>query len=93
MFQVELRQTTKFMAQFSATYVREYLGLIRDVITDGQRVGRFRPALSPTLAAKVVFGALDEMATNWVLSERDYDLQGQADEVVDFFIHGLAATP
>src|SRR5687768_462748 len=31
-FQIELRQSTKFMERFSATQLREYLGIIRDVI-------------------------------------------------------------
>jgi TetR/AcrR family transcriptional regulator, fatty acid metabolism regulator protein len=88
-FQVELRRTTKFMARFSATGLREYLGLIRDIIDEGQRMGRFRAGPSPTLVAKIFFGALDEMATNWVLSERRYDLEAQADEVVDVFVNGL----
>jgi TetR/AcrR family transcriptional regulator, fatty acid metabolism regulator protein len=88
-FQVELRQTTKFMERFSATYLREYLGLIRDIVSAGQRVGIFRPETSPTLAAKVLFGALDEMATNWVLSHRRYDLAAQADAVVDLLVHGV----
>jgi TetR/AcrR family fatty acid metabolism transcriptional regulator len=92
-FQVELRQTTKFMAQFSATGVRQYLGIIRDVVSDGQRRGCFRHDLSPTLIAKMFFGALDEMATNWVLSERSYDLAGDADDVVSLVVHGLAAPP
>ena len=35
-FQVELRQSTKFMERFSATQLREYLGVIRTVIADGQ---------------------------------------------------------
>ncbi len=39
-FQVELRQSTKFMEQFSTTRLREYLGLIRDAIGDGQAAGR-----------------------------------------------------
>ena len=34
-FQVELRQSTKFMERFSATHLREYLGIIRDVIAEG----------------------------------------------------------
>src|SRR5215831_3007980 len=38
-FQVELRQSTKFMERFSATLLRDYLGLIRDAIADGQRAG------------------------------------------------------
>jgi TetR/AcrR family fatty acid metabolism transcriptional regulator len=90
-FQVELRQTTKFMSRFSTTGLRDYLGLIRDVVTDGQKQGYFREGVNPTLVAKMIFGALDEMATNWVLSERTYDLASDADTVVDLFIHGLRA--
>ena len=90
-FQVELRQTTKFMARFSATGLRDYLGIIRDVVTDGQKQGRFRSRPSPTLVAKMLFGALDEMATNWVLSERKYDLASDADAVIDVFVTGLGA--
>src|SRR5216110_1649415 len=41
-FQVELRQSTKFMERFSATYLRQYLGIIRDVIAEGQAEGVFR---------------------------------------------------
>jgi len=88
-FQVELRQSTKFMEQFSATYLREYLGIIRDVIAQGQAQGAFRPGINPTLAAKMFFGGLDEMATNWILSRRKYSLAAQADAVVDIFVGGL----
>ncbi len=38
-FQVELRQSTKFMERFSSTLLRDYLGLIREAIADGQRAG------------------------------------------------------
>ena len=88
-FQIELRQTTKFMERFSATYVREYLGIIREVIEDGQARRIFRGAINPTLAAKVLFGALDEMATNWVLSPRAYDLGADADPIVDLILDGV----
>ena len=88
-FQVELRQSTKFMERFSATHLREYLGLIRDVIAEGQAKGLFRKQINPTVAAKVFFGALDEMATNWILSKRKYSLASEADAVVDLFVGGL----
>ena len=39
------------------------------------------------------FGALDEMATNWILSDRKYELVADADAVVDVFLHGLAGPP
>jgi TetR/AcrR family transcriptional regulator, fatty acid metabolism regulator protein len=88
-FQVELRQSTKFMERLSATHVREYLGIIRDVIADGQARGSFRSETNATLAAKLVFGALDEMATNWILSRRRYALANEADAIVDLFVGGL----
>jgi TetR/AcrR family fatty acid metabolism transcriptional regulator len=90
-FQVELRQSTKFMERFSSTLLREYLGLIRDSIAEGQRDGVFRADLNPTVAAKMFFGALDEMATNWILSSRRYSLEADADAVVDLFINGARA--
>jgi TetR/AcrR family transcriptional regulator, fatty acid metabolism regulator protein len=88
-FQVELRQSTKFMERFSSTQLREYLGIIRDVIAEGQAQQAFRSEINPTLAAKLFFGALDEMATNWILSRRRYSLVGEADAIVQLFVGGL----
>ena len=88
-FQVELRQSTKFMERFSSTLLREYLGVIRAVIADGQKAGVFRKELNPTLAAKLFFGGLDEMATNWVLSRRKYSLVSEAEGIVDVFVGGF----
>jgi TetR/AcrR family fatty acid metabolism transcriptional regulator len=88
-FQVELRQTTKFMEQFSATGLRDYLGVIQQTIEDAQVKGLFRKSINPRTAAKVFFGALDEMATNWILSRRRYALAAQADEIVDILVGGF----
>ena len=90
-FQVELRQSTKFMEQLSSSQLRTYLGQLRDAIVDGQSSGAFNKQINPTLAAKALFGALDEMATNWILSKRRYDLASEADTVVDLFVNGLAS--
>ena len=90
-FQVELRQSVKFLEQFSSTRVREYLGIIRDVIAAGQARGVFRDGLKPTIAAKMFFGLLDQMATNWVLSPRPYPLEAEAALVVDLFVNGIAS--
>ena len=88
-FQVELRSSTKFMEQFSATKVAEYLEMIRSVIEEGQRRGVFRQELNPKIVSKVLFGALDEMATNWVLSRKRYSLASTAEPVLDVFLNGL----
>lgn len=88
-FQVELRQSVKFMERFSESFLQDYFKLIRQAIVDGQQRGAFRKDLSATTATKIFFGALDEMATNWVLSRRKYDLSAEADAVVDLFINGV----
>ena len=90
-FQVELRQSVKFMERFSESFLQDYFKMIREAIADGQRDGLFRTDINPTSAAKMMFGALDEMATNWILSRRRYSLEADADAVVDLFINGARA--
>jgi len=86
---VELRQSVKFMERLSASFLQDYFTLIRQAIADGQARGVFRKDVSATMATKIFYGALDEMATNWVLSRRRYDLAAEADAVADLFINGV----
>ncbi len=88
-FQMELRQSTRFLSEFSHHHMIEYLGLVRDAITEGQASGTFRREMSDKYAANCFFGALDEMVTSWVLSEHDYHLAHVADGVVDIFLNGM----
>jgi TetR/AcrR family transcriptional regulator, fatty acid metabolism regulator protein len=90
-FQVELRGSTKFMEEFSAAGFAEYLALIRSTFEEGQRAGLFRADLNPKVVSKILFGALDEMATNWILSRRRYKLAPLADQVLDIFLNGVNA--
>ncbi len=87
--QVELRHSLKFMSLFSQQEVADYLGVLRKVVEGGQREGTFRRNLHPQLVAKAVFGILDEMVTSWILSEKDYDVAAQADQVADLILTGL----
>jgi TetR/AcrR family fatty acid metabolism transcriptional regulator len=88
-FQVALRGSTKFMEEFSAAGFAEYLALIRSTFEEGQRAGIFRANLNANVVAKILFGALDEMATNWILSKRRYKLAPMADDVLDIFLNGV----
>lgn len=88
-FQVELRGSTKFMEAFSAAGFAEYLDLIQETIAAGQREGSFRTDLNARVCAKILYGALDEMATNWILSDRDYELETMAEAVLDVFFNGV----
>lgn len=90
-FQVELRHSQKFMEHVSATILADYLDLIRQVIRQGQSEGVLRSTLPATTVAKCFFGMLDEMATNWVLSHRQYKLEEFAPVVADLFLGGLRA--
>jgi TetR/AcrR family fatty acid metabolism transcriptional regulator len=87
-FQVELRQSTRFMERFTASWLRDYFALLDEVIEEGQRDGSLRADVNRKLAAKVLFGALDETVTSWLLSERRYPLKEQAAPVVDLFLRG-----
>lgn len=88
-FQVEFRSSSKFMEQFSATGVTKYLDLIRTSIDEAQRRGIFRRDINANLTAKILFGALDEMVTNWVLSKKQYSLVATGDALLDVFLNGV----
>jgi TetR/AcrR family fatty acid metabolism transcriptional regulator len=88
-FQIELRQSTKFMEQFSTTYLAQYLQMLREIIEEGQRRGIFRKQVNSKVVAKFLFGALDEMATNWVLSHKHQSLTAMVEPVLDIFLNGV----
>ena len=88
-FQVELRGSTKFMEEFSAAGFAEYLSIIHRTIEEGQQTGVFRKDLNATICSKILFGALDEMVTNWILSKKPYPLAPVADEVLKVFFGGV----
>ncbi|MDQ3281081.1 MAG: TetR family transcriptional regulator [Acidobacteriota bacterium] len=87
--QVELRHSLKFMSLFSQQEVADYLNVIRKIVEHGQQEGTFRRNVHPQLAAKSIFGVLDEMVTSWILSEKEYDLPEQAEQVADLILTGL----
>ena len=89
--QVELRQGHKFFRGASAHEVEAYFALISSVLEEGVEAGLFRKDLPIKVATKVLFGALDQMTTSWVLGKRRYKLSETADAVADIFLKGVAA--
>lgn len=88
-FQVQLRGSIKFMREFSSAGFAEYLDIIRKTISEGQEQGLFRRDLNPVVSSKILFGALDEMVTNWILSKKKFDLAPVTGEVLDVFFNGV----
>ncbi|KRT72939.1 MAG: TetR family transcriptional regulator [Candidatus Rokubacteria bacterium CSP1-6] len=91
--QVELRQGQKFFRGASANEVSGYFDLISSVLEEGMAAGMFRSDLPVKTVRKVLFGAMDQMATSWVLGKRGYKLSETAEAVADIFLKGLAAKP
>jgi TetR/AcrR family fatty acid metabolism transcriptional regulator len=89
--QVELRQGQKFFRGASAREVQAYFSLIASILEEGVAAGQFRKDLPVKVATKVLFGAMDQMTTSWVLGKRGYKLSGTADAVAEIFLRGIAA--
>jgi len=89
--QVEQRQGQKFFRGASAHEISSYFTLIGSVLEEGVAEGRFRPGLPVKTATKALFGAMDQMATSWVLGKRGYRLADTAEALADIFLRGVAA--
>ena len=88
-FQMELRQHARSLAEFSHEHLVEYFNLVRQAIHDGRASGEFRAEMPEKIAANCFFGAIDEMVTSWVLSEKDYPLEQAAGPLLDILMHGM----
>jgi len=88
-FQVELRHSLHFLDIFSRSRMREYLGIIATIVEQGQEEGRFRKGIDPLFTAKAIFGILDEMTTDWVLSSKNTRLESRTDPVAFLILGGL----
>ena len=62
---------------------------MREAITEGKTRGEFRQEMPEKIAANCFFGAIDEMVTSWVLSEKDYPLAHAADPLIDILLNGM----
>ncbi|MGC8490352.1 MAG: TetR/AcrR family transcriptional regulator C-terminal domain-containing protein [Syntrophobacteraceae bacterium] len=87
-FQVELRQSSRFMRQVKGG-LQQYLNLIREIVAKGRREGSFRSGISAGLVTHFIFGTLDEVVSTWVMSGMKYNLVSFADQLVDLFVNGI----
>ena len=88
-FQVELRQSSRFMREYKKGELKQYLDLIGEIIEQGQREGSMRKDLPLGLVKRLVFGTLDEVVSTWVLAGRRYNLETLAQPIVDLFLRGI----
>jgi len=88
--QVELRQGHKFFRGASAHEVSAYFELIGSILEEGQAAGQIRRDVAIKIATKVLFGAMDQVATSWVLGKRKYRLSDATEAVAAVFLRGVS---
>lgn len=89
--QIELRQSALELRKEIGKTLKPYLHLIESVLLEGMASGAFRPELDVKLSRQLIFGAMDEAVSSWLLSDRKYSLSAQVEGTVDFFLRALRA--
>jgi TetR/AcrR family fatty acid metabolism transcriptional regulator len=90
---VIIRQSTRLMKEFAAPKFLAYLDAIARIVHDGQAAGDFRTDVSPHIAARAVFGALDGITLTWALGRAEQGaLARAATQLSDILLRGLAPT-
>ena len=88
-FQIEFRHNIVFMERLTKTRLADYFKIIEGVISEGQQKGLFKE-LNPRFCAKILFGIIDEMVTSWLIANKNYKLEKDADILVNTFVYGIA---
>ena len=88
---VILRQSTRLMKEYAAPHFNAYLDAIAKIIAEGQSTGAFRQDVSPHIAARAIFGALDGITLTWALGRAESGALGRAaTQLADVLLRGLA---
>jgi TetR/AcrR family fatty acid metabolism transcriptional regulator len=87
--QLELRQGQKFFRGACAQEISAYFDLIGSVLEEGVAAGVFRSELPVKIATKMLFGAMDQLTTSWVLGKRGYRLADAAEPIANIFLRGV----
>ena len=87
--QTEIRQSARFIAEFSHHHLVKYIQLVREIIRRGQQSGLFRADVSDGVVAHCLFGAIDELLSSAVFTGRTYDASATAAQVVDVLLNGI----
>lgn len=89
LLQTEMRQSAKFIAEFSHRHLARYIQTVREVVRRGQEQGIFRRELSDGVVAHCMFGAIDELVSSAVFTGRVYDAKVTATQVIDVLLNGI----
>src|SRR5438477_4842640 len=94
---IELRQSSKFMKEYDNPQFADFLRMLGGIIAEGQTRGELDDSVPAHVAARMIFGMLDELALAWVLARspgpgtrpKKFDIVRAADWVVALVLTGL----
>lgn len=102
---IELRQSSKFMKEYENPQFADFLRMLGGIISAGQERGELDTSIPSHVAARLIFGMLDELALAWVLAKqpsistgtpgtrpKKFDIVRAADWVVALVTSGLDRT-
>ncbi|HVK87742.1 MAG TPA: TetR/AcrR family transcriptional regulator [Kofleriaceae bacterium] len=102
---IELRQSSKFMKEYDNPQFADFLRMLGGIITAGQERGEIDASIPSHVAARMIFGILDELALAWLLARqpsisagapgtrpKKFDIVRAADWVVALVTNGLDRT-
>ena len=101
---IELRQSSKFMKEYENPQFADFLRLLGGIIAAAQEAGELDSSIPAHVAARMIFGILDELALAWVLARqplpaasgarpKKFDIVRAADWVVALVTKGLQTAP
>ena len=94
---IELRQSNKFMKEYENAEFADFLRMLGGLIAKGQEAGELDDGVPAHIAARMIFGMLDELALAWVLAKqpinatkpKKFDIVRAADWAVALVTSGL----
>ena len=92
LMQTEMRQSANFIAEFSHKHLVRHIQVVREIVRRGQQGGLFRRDVSDGLVAHCLFGAIDELLSSAIFTQREYDVQATAAQVMDVLLNGIGAS-
>jgi TetR/AcrR family fatty acid metabolism transcriptional regulator len=89
--QIELRQSSRFIHDYRPESLWAYLRIASDIIKEGQQEGVFRDDIDPFIFQWSLFGALDELSVQWILSKKRerFPFEQVAQQIGSVFLSGL----
>ncbi len=101
---IELRQSSKFMKEYDNPQFADFLRMLGGILAAGQERGELDATIPTHVAARMIFGMIDELALAWVLARqpsistgtpgtrpKKFDIVRAADWVVGLVLNGLTA--